>query len=328
MSFKRFLWVALLSHAAIFGPASAQTKSYPSKPITIMVGYSAGGGVDTVTRLYAAKLGDMLNVPIVVENRPGGSELLAATPVIKAKPDGYTLWMTTASSLARAPGVRTDLPYDPLKQLTFIARVARAEALYVVRNDLPVQSVSDLIAYAKANPGKLNYGSAGVGSSNHLLAEQLKILTNIDMQHVPYKSDMEVARELVAGRIDFGMAVTPFSGPFVKEGRIRALAITGMQRLESLPGIPTLEEVGVPQLKGLGPYLYYGLVGPANMPEDVVQTLNDAFNKIAAMPDFRQKLDTLYFQPLTGTPAEFRQIVSSDLAQWKEIGKTVKITTY
>ena len=328
MTFKKFLWAALLSQPAIFGSASAQTSPYPSKPITIMVGYSAGGGVDTVTRLYATKLGDMLKVPIVVENRPGGSELIAAMPVSQAKPDGYTLWRTTASSLARAPGVRTDLPYDPLKQLTFIARVARAEALYVVRNDLSVKSVSDLVAYAKANPGKLNYGSAGVGSSNHLLAEQLKILTDTDMQHVPYKSDMEVARELVAGRIDFGMAVTPFSGPFVKEGRIRAIAITGNQRLQSLPDIPTLDEVGVAALKGLGPYLYYGLVGPANMPDDVVRTLNDAFNEVAALPDFRQKMETLYFQPITGTPEAFRQLVTSDLAQWKEIGKTVKITTY
>jgi tripartite-type tricarboxylate transporter receptor subunit TctC len=148
--------------------------------------------------------------------------------------------------------VRTDLPYDPLKQLTFISRVARAEALYVVKNDLPVNSVSDLIAYAKANPGKLNYGSAGVGSSNHLLAEQLKILTKIDMQHIPYKSDMEVALELAAGRIDFGMAVTPFSVPFVKDGKIRAIAITGSHRLASLPDVPTLDETGVPQLKGLG----------------------------------------------------------------------------
>ncbi|MGN5477948.1 Bug family tripartite tricarboxylate transporter substrate binding protein [Cupriavidus basilensis] len=162
-----------------------------------------------MARLYAAKLQEVLNAPIVVENKPGASELLAALPLTRAAPDGYTLWMTSASSLVRGPGVRTDLPYDPLKQLTFISRVAEVEALYVVKPSLPVHSVHELIDYAKAHPGKLNYGSAGVGSSNHLLTEQFRLLTRIDMVHVPLpRATREVARELTGGTLDFAMAIT------------------------------------------------------------------------------------------------------------------------
>lgn len=328
MFFRRILGALVLPcmAAAIAVPVHAQ--EYPSRPIRILVGFAAGGGVDTVARLYGTKLSEALKVPVIVENKPGASELLAAMPVINSKPDGYTLWMTSESSLVRGPGVRVDLPYDPLKQLTFISRVAQVEALYAVRKDLPVNSVRDLIAYAKANPGKLNYGSAGVGSSNHLLAEQLKILTKIDMVHVPYKSDAEVALHLASGTIDFGMAITPFSVPFVKDGKIKALAVTGSRRLPELPDVPTLDEVGVPQLKGQGTYLFYGLVGPAHMPSAVVQKLNAELSAIARMPDVMQKLSTLHFQPIAESPAEFRKVEEQEIPKWKEVGKTVKIKTF
>ncbi|ODV42901.1 hypothetical protein AWV79_22520 [Cupriavidus sp. UYMMa02A] len=209
-------------------------------------------------------------------------------PLTRAAPDGYTLWMTSASSLVRGPGVRTDLPYDPLKQLTFISRVAEVEALYVVKPSLPVHSVHELIDYAKAHPGKLNYGSAGVGSSNHLLTEQFRLLTRIDMVHVPFKSDAEVARELTGGTLDFAMAITTFSTPFAKDGRIRAVAVTGPQRLAELPDVPTLDESDVPEVRGLGTYLFYGLVGPAGMSPVIVKRLNDALTKIAQRPTWRR----------------------------------------
>ncbi|CAG2153593.1 hypothetical protein LMG31506_04861 [Cupriavidus yeoncheonensis] len=316
--------LAIVGFSAIAMGANAQ--DYPARPIRILVGFAAGGGVDTVARVYAAKLQELLNVPIVVENKPGASELLAALPLTRAAPDGYTLWMTSASSLVRGPGVRTDLPYDPLKQLTFISRVAEVEALYVVKPSLPVHSVRELIDYAKQHPGKLNYGSAGIGSSNHLLTEQFRLLTKIEMVHVPFKSDAEVARELTGGTLDFAMAITTFSTPFVKDGRIRAVAVTGPQRLAELPDVPTLDESDVPEVRGLGTYLFYGLVGPAGMSPAVVKKLNDALTKIAQTPEMARKLTTVSMRPAFGSPLDFRRLIESEMPRWKEVGKTVKIT--
>ncbi|EYS97600.1 hypothetical protein CF68_07530 [Cupriavidus sp. SK-4] len=319
-----FRTLAFFGLCALALGASAQ--DYPSRPIRILVGFAAGGGVDSVARLYAAKLQEVLNMSVIVENKPGASELLAAMPVTRAAPDGYTLWMTSASSLVRGPGVRTDLPYNPLKQLTFISRVAEVEALYVVKSSLPVHSVRELMDYAKAHPGKLNYGSAGIGSSNHLLTEQFRLLTKIDMVHVPFKSDAEVTRELTGGTLDFAMAITTFATPFVKDGRIRAVAVTGPQRLAELPNVPTLEEGDVAEVKGLGTYLFYGLVGPAGMPAPIVGKLNDALTRIAQMPETVQKLKVLSMRPAMGSPRDFRNLIETELPKWKEVGKSVKIS--
>ena len=317
--------VAAAACAVLVSTTALAQQPYPSRTIRILVGFAAGGGVDTVARIYATKLQEILNATIIVENKPGASELLAAMPVIGAAPDGYTLWATSASSLVRGPGVRSDLPYDPLKNLTFVSRVAEADALYVVKNSLPINTVSELIVYAKAHPGKLNYGSAGVGSSNHLLTEQLKILTQTDLVHIPFKSDAEVAREMAGGTLDFAIAITPFTLPFVRDGKIRPIGVTGSQRLATLPAVPTIDESGVGELKGLGTYLFYGFVGPAGMPAALVQRLNDALTQAARTPDVAQKLEAISFRAVAGTPAEFRSLAERELAKWKEIGKTVKI---
>jgi tripartite-type tricarboxylate transporter receptor subunit TctC len=308
--------------------AAAHAQQYPSRPIRILVGFAAGGGVDTVARIYGQKLQEILGAPVIVENKPGASELQAIMPMVNSQPDGYTLMMTSASSLVRGPGVRTDLPYEPLRQMTFIARVATVEALYVVKNGLPVNSVPELLAYAKANPGKLNYGSAGIGSSNHLLTEQLKMLTKTDMVHIPYKSDAEVARELAAGTLDFAIAITTFTIPFAKDGRIKPIGVTGAERVAALPAVPTLEEGSLAELKGLGNYLFYGLVGPANLPASVTSALNEAMTKAARMPDLVQRLEALNFHPTDGTSAEFRRLVEAELPKWKEVGKTVKVGAF
>jgi tripartite-type tricarboxylate transporter receptor subunit TctC len=310
------------------GAAQAQTAPYPSRPIKILVGFAAGGGIDTIARIYGQKLQEILGQPIIVENKPGASELQAITPLVNAQPDGYTLMMTSASSMVRGPGVRTDLPYDPLKQMTFIAKPATVEAVYVVKNDLPIKTVPELLAYARTHPNKLNYGSAGIGSSNHLLTEQMKMLTKTELVHIPYKSDAEVAREMAAGTLDFSIAITTFTVPFIKDNKIRALAVTGSQRSPALPNVPTLDESGAQELKGLGNYLFYGLVGPANLPQPIVAKLNDAMNKAAAMPDVAQRLEQAQFRPTTSTPSEFRQLMEKELAKWKEIGKTVKVGNF
>jgi tripartite-type tricarboxylate transporter receptor subunit TctC len=328
MIFRTLARTLLAACALALVGASAHAQQYPSRPIRILVGFAAGGGVDTIARNYGQKLQEILGVPVIVENKPGASELQAIVPMINSQPDGYTLMMTSASSLVRGPGVRTDLPYEPLRQMTFIARVATVEALYVVKNSLPVNNVPELLAYAKANPGKLNYGSAGIGSSNHLLTEQLKMLTKTDMVHIPYKSDAEVARELAAGTLDFAIAITTFTVPFAKDGKLRAIGVTGAERIGALQAVPTLEEGSIPELKGLGNYLFYGLVGPAGLPPAVTATLNEAMNKAARTPDLAQRLEGLNFHPTTGTSAEFRRLVESELPKWKEVGKSVKVGAF
>lgn len=318
--------LAACAFAVAAAPAVAQ--QYPTRPIKILVGFAAGGGVDTVARAYAQKLQELLGVAVIVENRPGASELQAILPMIKSPPDGYTLMMTSASSLARGPGVRADLPYEPLRQMTFIAQAATVEAVYVVKNGLSVHTVPELLAYARANPGKLSYGSAGIGSSNHLLTEQLKMLTGTDLVHIPYKSDAEVAREMAAGTLDFAIAITSFTVPFVNDGKIRALAVTGSQRVAALPAVPTLDEGAVPELKGLGSYLFYGLVGPADLPQPIVAKLNEAMNKAAAAPEVIQRLETMKFHAASGSPADLKRLVERELPKWKEIGKTVKVGNF
>lgn len=328
MSIKTITRCLAAAFAFAFAAGTVQAQQYPARPIKILVGYPAGGGIDTVARVYGQKLQEILGVPVIVENKPGASELQAITALLNAQPDGYTFFMTSASSLVRGPGVRTDLPYDPLKHMTFISKAATIEALYVVKNGLPIHTVPELLAYARANPGKLNYGSAGIGSSNHLLTEQLKRVTKTDMVHIPFKGDAEVGREMTAGTLDFAMNITAFTVPFVKENKFRALAVTGPQRLAALPNVPTLDEAGVPELKGLGNYLFYGLVGPANLAQPIVAKINDAMNKAAVMPEVVQRFEFQNFRPTTGTSAEFRQLVESELAKWKEIGKTVKVGNF
>jgi len=307
---------------------AAQAQQYPSRPIRILVGFGAGGATDTVARMYAAKLQELLNVSVVVENRTGAQELLALQPMAAAAPDGYTLALLTSSALAQAPAVRTDIPYDPLKDLTPIARVAEAEAILAVRNTLPVASLSEFIQYAQARPGQLNYGTAGVGAGNHLLTEYMQMLTGIEMVHVPYKSDADVVREIAAGTIDFGIPVTVIAVPFALDGKIKAIAVTGSERLKALPTLASVGEGAVRELKNLGVYAFYGLVGPAGLPEEIVQTLNAAFTQIAQMPDVAQRFEMLNLRPGFGTAAAFRDGMARELQRWREVGKNLTISNY
>lgn len=306
--------------------AAAGAQQFPSRPIRILIGFGPGGGTDNISRLYAQKLQEILNTPVIVENRPGASELLAAQPVVAAVPDGHTLWLGTGSALAQGPGVRKDLPYDPLKNFSHVALVAEGEAVLTVRPSVPVRTLPELLAYAKANPGKLNYGSAGVGAGNHLLGEYVQMMTGISAVHVPYKSDLEVVRDAVAGNVDFAFTTLSLTLPFIQDGRLRPIAVTGSERLKSLPEVPSVAETGVPELKAMGSYTFFGLVGPAGMPPAVVQRLNEAINRIAVMPDVSQRMrEQFLWQPTTSTPVSFRQHMEKELAKWRELGKNLKV---
>lgn len=322
--FVRWMFAAC---AASVTATSAFAQQFPSHPIKILVGFGPGGGADMVARLYATKLQELLGVPVVVENKVGAGQLLALQPVKSAAPDGHTLVFATSSALVQGPGVRKDLNYDPIKDFTPIGFVARAAGMFYVNSKLPVRTMSELIAYARANPGKINYASAGVGAANHLQVEYLMSTTGIKMTHIPYKSDGEVVQQVASGMdVHLAMSVPQLPAQLATTGKVRMLAVTGARRLASVPGVPTLAESGVDSLKGIDYYSFYGLLGPAGMPADVVAKLNEALNKVSQMPDMVERLRTgLFIEPEPGTPAEFRQYLISELAKWREVGKTVKI---
>jgi len=315
----------LLGAAAAAAGSSFGQAPFPGRPIRLLVGFAAGSGADTIARLYGQKMSEVLNTPIIVENRPGASQLLAFRPLIASAPDGYTLALGTGSGLAQGPGVRRDLPYDPLKDFTPIGMVATAPGVFFVHPSLPVHTLQELIAYAKANPGKLNYGSAGVGSANHLQLEYVKKVTGTSLQHIPYKSDQEVARETAAGSVHFGLTLAQFAIPLSAAGKLRPLAVTGSRRLSALPDVPALTETGVAELRGVDNFTFYGLVGPAGVPQEVAARINEALNKVSALPEVGSRMRDLFYQPVSGSTASFRQYMEKEIAKWRDVGKTVKI---
>ena len=305
-------------------PSVAQ--NFAGKPIRILVGYSPGGGADLIARVYGEKLQEMLGTTVIVENKPGAFEQLAAMPVASAAPDGHTLWLGTAGAMTMGPGVRSNMPYDIVKSFTHVARLGEVEAMFAIRKDIPANTLAEFIAYARQNPGKLNYASAGVGSGNHLLTEYLMQVTGITMTHIPYKGDADVVRELAGGGADFGIPTVATGTPFVRDGRMKALVVTGTQRAKALPNVPSLAEDGpVEALKRYGTYSIYALLGPAGMPAPVTGALNDALTKISTMSDVVQKLELANLRATASTSAELTQYIEREVAKWKEVGKKVKI---
>jgi tripartite-type tricarboxylate transporter receptor subunit TctC len=279
-------------------------------------------------RSVVPKLQDMLKATVIVENKPGASELQAVRPVIAAPPDGYTLYLGTGSALAQGPAIRKDLNYDPLKNFSPVAMVAVGEAILTVKNDVPAKSLGELISHSKSNPGKMSYGSGGVGSGNHLLSEYMLLATGSSIVHIPYKSDMESTRDVIAGNIDFLMTSPLTILPYVREGKLKAIAVTGPQRLKALPAVPTVAESGIPELKDMGSYTFFGLVGPAGMPPALVQQINESINKIAVMPDVAQAMrEKFQLEPATLPAAGLRQHMEKEMAKWREAGKNIKVGT-
>ena len=322
----RALFAFLISAALAPGVSLAQP--FPSKPIRIVLGYSPGGGMDNLARLYSPKLQELLGTPIIIENRPGATELLAAQFVQNSAPDGYTLWIGSGGALAQGPGVRTDLPYHPLKNFTPVALVAEMEAVVLVRSALPIHTMGELVSYAKANPGKVNYASAGIGSANHLTIEYLMAKAGGSMTHVPYKGDADAIRDLMGGNVDIIMTPAQTAVAFVKDGKLRPIAVTGSQRLKALPEVPTIAESGVPELKtAVDSYTFYGLMGPKGMPPAVVQRINEAFNKVGAMPEVANWLRDVSLRPYNVSPTALSEYIDKNLTNYQLLRGKVKVGT-
>jgi tripartite-type tricarboxylate transporter receptor subunit TctC len=293
-------------------PLLAADAIYPSRPVRMIVAVAPGGGTDIVARLVATRLTENLGQSVIVDNRSGGSSVIGTVTAARATPDGYTLLMGTNASLAINPGLIPDLPYDSVKSFTPIVNVAGVPTVLVVTQSFPAKSLQEFIAYAKAQDGKLNHGSSGNGGTGHLTAELFKTATGIRAQHIPYKSDGPALIDLLGGQLSFMFPNMPSIVPYVKGGRLRALAVSSARRSPMLPDVPTLLESGVKvEING-----WYALLGPANMPASVVAMLNGHVNRILAQPEFVDKLASLGATPFGGTPQQVVSLIRSDTAKY------------
>jgi len=305
-----------LLFCAAAGIAHAQG-SYPNQPIRLIVPWPPGGGVDTMARLIAQPLGQRLGQSIVVENKPGAGGNIGTEQAVRSKPDGYTLLMGSISPNAVNVHLYSKLPFHITKDFTPIAYVSSVPNILVVPANAPANTAQELIAQAKAQPGKLNYGSAGVGSSQHLAAIMLIAATRIDIVHVPYKGTAPAEADLVAGHVSL-MLDTTTCLPFVAGGKMKALAVAARQRNPALPNVPTFDEIGVPNVYSSS---WYGLMAPAGLPRDIVDRLNKEVNEILAMPEIRKRLTDLGADTNIGTPEDFGKFIAAEIERYGDIVK-------
>jgi tripartite-type tricarboxylate transporter receptor subunit TctC len=310
--------IVLACIAAAFSYAStAIAQNYPSKPIRIVVPFPPGGGGDVLMRPLSRKLTELLGQPIVIDNRPGANGNVGADHVAKSDPDGYVLLLGN-SSLPISASLYAQMPFDPIKDLTMIGLVSITPSALVAHPSLPVKTTADLIALAKAKPGKLNYASAGSGSTPHLSLEMLKTMAGIDMVHVPYKGGGPAVTAVLAGQVD--VLVTNISTILsqVRGGKLNAIGVTSLKRSAVLPNVPTIGESGVP---GFEVKTWYGLMGPAGLPKDVIARLNAAIVAAVNSPDLRDQLVGLGYEPESSTPEALSTLMREDIGKW---GKVVK----
>ena len=308
-----------LCAAALLGaPAIAQP--YPSKPIRLVVGYSAGGGNDLIARIVAARLQEKLGQPIVVDNKPGAQSIVAAELVAKAQPDGYTLLVAPSGPMTINPAVYAKLPYDPAKDFAPISLLAEFPLLLVVGADQPIKSVRELIDYGRAHPDKANYASSA--TPFQLAAELFNQRTGSKFQHIPYRGSGDAAQAVASGQVLMTIADTgPIAGP-LGAGKLRALAITADKRDPAFPDVPTLAEAGVP---GMAISLWTGLVAPAGTPPEIVARLNKAVVETLALADVRTALDKIAVTPRSTTPEQYRVLIARDAARWKTVATAANI---
>jgi tripartite-type tricarboxylate transporter receptor subunit TctC len=300
--------------------AKAQS-AYPTKPIRLLVGSEPGGTTDLVARVISKRMGELLGQAVVVENRPGANQTIAAELTAKAPPDGYVLYMVPAG-FGINPALYKKLPYDSLKEFTPIAEVALAPNVLVVNPSVPARSVQELIALAHAKPGSLNYGSSGVGAPSHLAGALFALLTKSDMLHVAYKGSGPALTDLLGGNIQLSFPSIPGALPFITSGQLIALGVTTRIRSSMLKDVPTIEEAGVP---GYDVGSWYGLSGPAALPAPVVARLNGAINQALKDPDLRQLLTREGAEPLGGSPQDFATVITTDIKKWTDVLKAAKI---
>lgn len=312
---RRHHFLRGLAAALALGAAMPAALAQSSKPIRLVVPFPAGGATDLFARTLSQKMGERLGTSIVIDNKPGAGGSLGSDMAAKATADGQTLLFTTTSTHSIGPAIGAKLPYDTVRDFTPIAHVGNAPSIMLVPNSSPAKTVKEWIEYAKKNPGKLNYASSGNGTIVQLTAELFKAQAGVFVTHIPYKGTGLAIPDLVAGQLDVLFDSLSTGMPHVRDGRLRALAVTTLKRTPLAPDLPTVADT----LPGFESNTWFGLYGPKGLPAEVVNRVNTAANQALSDPEVRAKLTTLGIEPVTSTPAQFAKMVADDQAKWKRI---------
>ncbi len=316
MFHQRRTLLALALSLAATGHALADDK-YPSKPVTVIVPQAAGGANDAIARVIAQKLTEQLGQSFIVDNRTGAGGNVGTVAAARAKPDGYTLMVTADSSMVINPSLYKSTGFDPIKDFEPVGTVATAGYVLVAHPAFPAKNTAELIALAKQQPGKINIGSAGNGTLNHLIGEMLGKATGIDLVHIPYKGSSAAATDLVAGQVQVSVQSLPSSIAFIRSGKMKVLGVVNPKRLPALPDSPTIGET----VKGFGTTPWYGVFAPAGTPKPIIAQLNAAIAKALESKDAQERLAGVGCEPFKSTPEQFAQLVRDDLPRWAKIVK-------
>jgi tripartite-type tricarboxylate transporter receptor subunit TctC len=307
------MWVASLGLA----------EDYPSRPIRIIVPSAAGGVLDINARRIADKFALLMGQPVIVENRPGANGFIAAEAAARAKPDGYTVFLAPVSTLCINPALYASLPYDPVKDFAPVTLAARGHPILLVNPLVPAKTLSEFIAYAKARPGQLTYGSPSVGSPQHVFVELFRQLTGVQMVHVPYKNQPQIMIDLIAGQIQVAVEYASVAAPHVKAGKVRALAIAGPRRKPVIPDVPTAAELGLP---GFDLAAWNGYLVPAGTPPQVIAKLHKELTAALKSPDFTDYISSLGSEVVASTPEEFATFIKLERARWLKVVKETGVS--
>jgi tripartite-type tricarboxylate transporter receptor subunit TctC len=323
---RTFFCTALLVSVGltiVAGPTRAQPASYPQKTIKLVIPFPAGGATDILGRTLAQKLGMALNQQVIVENKPGAGGTIGADTVAKAAPDGYTLLMATSSTHSIAPAINPKMPYDAFTDFIPIAHFANAPSVMVVGQSFPAKTLQEAVGVFKSNPGKYNFGSSGIGTYPHLMAELFKWRAGgLFVVHIPYRGTGLVITDLVSGQIGYLMDSIVSAQPHLRDGKVKALAVSGSKRSSSLPNVPTFSEAGVP---GLELSNWFGVFAPANTPRPIIDRLNREINAIAKQADVVERLERAGADPTNGTPEQFGKVIRDEFEGWKSVIKRANI---
>ena len=310
--------ILTLLTAAIMAMATAVAfaQSYPAKPVRLIVPFPPGGNTDTLGRLMAQKLSDAFAQQFFVENRAGGSGVVGADAAAKSPADGYTIFFGTTGALSSAPALQSKLSYDPVKSFAPISALAGAPVVVIVNGAMPVNSLKEFIDYARQRPGKLTYGSAGIGHFLHVAGEAFNAAAGVQLFHVPYKGVNQALVDMLAGRLDVMIDTIVIYAPHVQSGKLKALAVGQGKRLSRMPEIPTTAEAGLPGYEFAS---YFGLLAPAGTPSDIVRRLNAEVVKALAAPDIAESLGKMGLEAAPTTPEQYAALIADDLAKWKRL---------
>ncbi len=311
--------IACAALAAATTISMAQT--YPARPIRMLIPFTPGGGADISGRLIGRALGERMGVQFVIDNRPGASTMIATDIVAKATPDGYTLLMSTGTHTIN-PSIFVKRPFDEVRDFTPIVIVSNSPNMIAVSLKTPVKSIPDLVAHARANPGKIHYGTGGHGTHQHMALELFRVLAGIDVVHVPYKGGVPAINDAMGGSIAMVVVSVPALAPFVKSGRLRGIAVTSAKRSSTMPDIPTVAEQGYP---GFDVNYWLGLMGPAKLPAAIVRRISEETNAALRVPEVREQFIFNGAEPGGGTPDEFMALVKREIKEWAEVVKKTGI---